>query len=576
MRIAAATIVLACLCGLAVGQIRFPPPEFQSGYKMPSVTTPGAGERKGAYAFDTSIPPLYRYIDAVLLSGMIAMGVYVVLRKAPVGWLVVLGGAVLLFFGLWDQTCKYLMSLAGAREGTRVERYVNLAVPMIVMAGVLWLRRTKRRPRGLVPILVLAVVHVCIWWDGIPGTWGIIRRVGWLAGYEDAAPALPFALEYLDVVLLAGAILATSYLALKVRSRNAIVTVMIFSLLHFGFWRQGCICPIGALQTVTLAIADSAYPISLIVVLFFLLPLVLTVLFGRSFCAAVCPLGAIQDVVVIRPLKLPAWLAHSLGLLAWVYLALAVMLAAIGSMFVICQYDPFVALFRLEGSGNMLLLGASFLVLGVFVARPYCRFLCPYGAILRLLSVASWRRVTITPDECVQCRLCEDSCPFGAIRLPNTDQPHLSRSRGKGVLAGMIVLLPVLVIAGGLLGEKLAAPLARTHETVRLAEQIALEKRTGTQGAIDATDALEAMEESAKRKRHVEIHGEAQTIEGRFLWGGVAFGAFVGLVVALKLIALSVRRTRKDYEADRATCLACGRCFAYCPVELKRRSERKV
>jgi len=404
----------------------------------------------------------------------------------------------------------------------------------------------------------------------------MIRRAGWLVGRTDFAPALPFALEWLDVALLAGAILAASYLALKARSRNAIVAVMIFSLLHFGFWRQGCICPIGALQTVALAIADRAYPISPIVVLFFLLPLVLTLLFGRSFCAAVCPLGAIQDVVAVRPVKVPDWLAHSLRLLAWVYLALAVLLAATGSMFIICQYDPFVALFRLAGSGHMLILGASFLVLGVFVARPYCRFLCPYGALLRVLSAVSWRKVTITPAECVQCRLCEDSCPFGAIRGPNTDQPHLPRSRGKGVLAGMIALGPVLVIAGGYLGAKLADPLARTHQMVRLAEQIALEKRTGTQGAIDATSALEALEDSAKRERYAEIHSQVETIQGRFAWGSIAFGAFVGLVVALKLVALSVRRTRTDYEADRATCLACGRCFAYCPVELKRRKERKV
>jgi NosR/NirI family nitrous oxide reductase transcriptional regulator len=51
------------------------------------------------------------------------------------------------------------------------------------------------------------------------------------------------------------------------------------------------------------------------------------------------------------------------------------------------------------------------------------------------------------------------------------------------------------------------------------------------------------------------------------------FGGFVGLVVAGKLIGLTVRRSRKDYEADQGRCLACGRCFDYCPVG---RAERKV
>jgi len=45
------------------------------------------------------------------------------------------------------------------------------------------------------------------------------------------------------------------------------------------------------------------------------------------------------------------------------------------------------------------------------------------------------------------------------------------------------------------------------------------------------------------------------------------------LAVAARLIALSVRRRREDYEADRSDCLACGRCFEYCPIERKRRGE---
>jgi ferredoxin len=49
--------------------------------------------------------------------------------------------------------------------------------------------------------------------------------------------------------------------------------------------------------------------------------------------------------------------------------------------------------------------------------------------------------------------------------------------------------------------------------------------------------------------------------------GGWIVGGFVGLVIGLKLIGLSIRRKRTDYEADRASCLACGRCFKYCPRE---------
>ncbi len=48
-----------------------------------------------------------------------------------------------------------------------------------------------------------------------------------------------------------------------------------------------------------------------------------------------------------------------------------------------------------------------------------------------------------------------------------------------------------------------------------------------------------------------------------------------GLVVGVKLIYLSVRRRRADYQPDRAACVSCGRCFWYCPCEHARHGEIK-
>jgi len=84
-----------------------------------------------------------------------------------------------------------------------------------------------------------------------------------------------------------------------------------------------------------------------LVVGIFALPLVFALFFGRVFCGSVCPLGAVQDVVLVRPLRLPMWLEHALRLLAVGYLALAVLLAATGSIYLICAYDPFVSFFRM-------------------------------------------------------------------------------------------------------------------------------------------------------------------------------------------------------------------------------------
>jgi NAD-dependent dihydropyrimidine dehydrogenase PreA subunit len=227
--------------------------------------------------------------------------------------------------------------------------------------------------------------------------------------------------ELADVAVLVAALSAAAWLAVKRRSRNGMLALSVFSLAYFGFYRAGCICPIGAIQNVTLALADSRYAVPLMAVLFFALPLLFALLFGRVFCGGVCPLGAIQDVVLIRPAQLPRWLQKALGVMPVVYLGTAVLLAALNTTFIICRYDPFVALFRFGGHFDMLIAGGVVLLASAFIGRPYCRFLCPYRVLLGLCSCLAWRHATITPDQCVVCGLCEGECPFGAIRKPTPE-----------------------------------------------------------------------------------------------------------------------------------------------------------
>ena len=374
--------------------------------------------------------------------------------------------------------------------------------------------------------------------------------------------------EYIDTIVLLMALGLSSYLVLKKRSRRAIFLLTVFSLIYFGFYRKGCVCSIGAIQNIVLSFFDPNYSVPIVVLLFFILPLIFTLFFGRTFCAAVCPLGAIQDVVLLRPVSVPNWVENGLRLLAYIYLGAAVLFAATGSAFIICRYDPFVSFFRLSGNINVLILGACFLIVGLFIGRPYCRFICPYGIILRQLSRISKWRVTITPDECIQCRLCEDSCPFGAVRKPTTRWPTKEYGRSKKRLALLMVLLLILAFLGGWAGYSLKTTTARMHATVRLAERIRLEETGKAEGTTDASDAFRAL-----GMEITELYEDASNIRGRFGLGGWIFGGFAGLVIGLKLIGVSLWRQRIDYEADRASCLACGRCFEYCPREHLRRKK---
>lgn len=392
---------------------------------------------------------------------------------------------------------------------------------------------------------------------------------GYVLPVEDYPAAGSPAREYLDVLVLLAALSAADYFLLKRRSRTGIVLVSVFSLAYFGFWRKGCICAVGSLQNVVLAVSGGDYAIPVTALAFFLIPLVFTLFFGRTFCGAVCPLGAAQDLVALRPKTLPYTLERVLGIIPFVYLGLAVLMAATGSSFLICRFDPFVGFFRRSGSTPMLLFGACILLLGVFVARPYCRFLCPYGVLLKWASWLSRRHMTITPDECIECRLCEDSCPFGAILKPAPDKYPEKRSVGMRRLFLLVCAVPVLVSAGIWGGRRFEVPLSQVNPTVVLAERMAAE----TAGQVEGTT-LHSESFRSKGQPLKDLYAEALSIRARFRTGGMLLGGFIGLVVGLGLIGLSVRRGRKGYEPDKANCLSCGRCMEYCPVGREDRKER--
>jgi NosR/NirI family transcriptional regulator, nitrous oxide reductase regulator len=369
--------------------------------------------------------------------------------------------------------------------------------------------------------------------------------------------------EYMDLVVFIGCMSLITWIILKKRSRRAVFWISVFSLLYFGFYRKGCICPVGSLQNITMALFNPHYNIPVTAIAFFVIPLGFTLFFGRTFCAGVCPLGAIQDLFALRPVSLKPWIRYLLGLIPFIYLGLAVLYAATGTDFIICRYDPFVGFFRHNGTSLMFVIGGVLLLTGIFIARPYCRFFCPYGVLLNLVSRVSRRHLSIADGKCINCKLCENACPYDAIDKPTglgvkNDNRELVK---KLIVYGLIT--PVLVVLTGWTVSKYHAGFSHVNFKVRLAEEMMTQSANAETGIVP-------VEVTTFRSSGVpaeNLYKEAAAIVQKFYTGSWIIGCFIGLVFGLTLARLTIFRYRNEYLANKGNCYSCARCLEYCPVK---------
>ncbi len=151
-----------------------------------------------------------------------------------------------------------------------------------------------------------------------------------------------------------------------------------------------------------------------------------TLLWGRVLCSSLCPFGALQDFIArlapgswrIRPPQA----AHDAALyFKYGVLALLAALALLGSELSLFQYfEPFGTAFYFSRSAALWAILAAVLVGAALIPRFYCRYACPLGAALGLVSLAAPWRIRRVP-QCDVCKVCEGACPVGAIRGPAID-----------------------------------------------------------------------------------------------------------------------------------------------------------
>ena len=150
----------------------------------------------------------------------------------------------------------------------------------------------------------------------------------------------------------------------------------------------------------------------------------LAFLFGPVFCGWVCPLGTVQEWVGKLGRKffkrrynhfIPARLDNLLRYMRYLVLAWVLYVTAVSGQLIFASYDPYFALFNFWTAevaiGSLLILGLT-LVLSVFVERPWCKYACPYGAVLGLTNLFRVFKIKRSESTCKADGACYIMCPM--------------------------------------------------------------------------------------------------------------------------------------------------------------------
>lgn len=210
-----------------------------------------------------------------------------------------------------------------------------------------------------------------------------------------------------------------------------LVIITVIGLAHrFGVQVVGvdALCPFGGIETfwtlVTQATLVQRVAASSVVLL--VAVLLTAVVFRRSFCGYVCPLGALQEFFgklgallwrgKRRP-AIPAAIDRPARWLKYVVLAVFAVWSWQAASLVIRPYDPWVAYMHLTSTEVLTEFWVGLIVLGVSVAgsvvyeRFFCKYLCPMGGFLGAISRFSVFKVRRNELTCTDCKACDKVCP---------------------------------------------------------------------------------------------------------------------------------------------------------------------
>jgi len=187
------------------------------------------------------------------------------------------------------------------------------------------------------------------------------------------------------------------------------------------------LCPFGGVVTIYQYMTEGTFVQKIHESAFILMILgfLLAVLFGPVFCGWVCPLGTVQEWVAALGRKIfkkkrynhfiPAKLDSILRYTRYLVLAWVIYMTAVSGTLVFANIDPYFALFNFWTSevaiGGLIVLGVTLLA-SLFIERPFCKYACPYGAVLGISNLFCVFSIRRNAGTCKLDSICDITCPM--------------------------------------------------------------------------------------------------------------------------------------------------------------------
>lgn len=222
-----------------------------------------------------------------------------------------------------------------------------------------------------------------------------------------------------DLLWLA-AFLALALVSFRTKSVRLKYATLVLAVGYMGFAKSHLIS-----VTNLFSLIEGNLPVFRYNLAFYLLAgftIISTVLWGRLYCGRVCAFGAVtqlMDAALPRRWRIdvPRGIERRAGWIKFGLLAATLAYFIVTRDLLIYRYvEPF-WMFGMFAAAPLWIGLGVLLVASVFVRNLYCRFLCPIGATLGLLSYATVFRIKRW-SECRTCRICQKACEWGAIDGP--------------------------------------------------------------------------------------------------------------------------------------------------------------